>query len=876
MARTKKSQIQIQQFNLLGEAFSIEETSRKKKLESILNKIDNPKDVTQSIEKRVKSKTISEEEKLALIKSEVERVLGRYKPYTLVISSREQLHSYIDKAISNGIIAIDTETNNSLDPLTCLLMGGCIYTPGEKNVYIPVNHIDRITRERLPWQLNENDIREEFQRLIDANVFTLWHNGKFDYKVIHCTCHIDMPICWDSYVGARLLDENEPSAGLKQQYVDKIDNTQEEYHIDELFENVEYAIVPPEIFALYAATDAYETYKLYEYQKKEFEQDNLQGVFHIFKNIEMPLVTVVAKMELEGIDVDLEYANRLSKKYHKLSDECNQKVEVELSKLNTQIENWKSSEDATKKTVSKTGKEASKSKLEQLSDPIDINSPTQLAILVYDILKAPQVSTKSPRGTGVDELTALKRKTKWPIFDLILEKRTLDKLLNTFVDALPQNINPATGKIHTQLLPLGTDTGRFSSKQPNLQQIPRANIEIKPMFKAPQGYSLICCDLSAAEVRTATSASQDPDMIKAYCDGQDLYSLIASKIYKNNYEDNLEFYPEGTEVLVEGKPHICKKKEITNKSGKVRRQDSKSVLIGLIYGRGVQSIMEQINETRLQKGGELITKQDAQNLVDNIYKSFPRLKQWMEETHDWIHKYGYIDDCFGRRRRLPDGQLPRYTIKVVNDNFTEFNPFLECEDKADEKTIKRYEDMLKNIHSQKEYEDIKKAALAQGVEIHDNTGYISQAERQSVNFQAQAASSDINKMSMIAIDSSEELKALGVQLLLTIHDEVMVKCPSENAEKVAEIIPNIMINVGRDKMKVPLVADATIIRHWYEDDLMASMNETFNKLIKGDESKGILPLTKEEAINKIIENHSELLPEQIKGIFEEGKDYLWL
>lgn len=350
---------------------------------------------------------------------------------------------------------------------------------------------------------------------------------------------------------------------------------------------------------------------------------------------------------------------------------------------------------------------------------------------------------------------------------------------------------------------------------------------------------------------------------------QDLYSLIASKIYNNSYEDNLEFYPEGTKIMYEGKEVICGKKTHTNKSGKIRRQDSKSVLIGLIYGRGSASICDQINETRLQKGGDLITKEEAQNLIDNIYKSFPRLKEWMDETHDFVHKNGYIDEVFGRRRRLPDAMLPKYSIVPTETaNLNNFNPLIGCSNKVDTQKIKKYKEMLNNIRSKRDYENIKKAALNDGLEIHDNTGYISQAERQAVNFQAQAASSEINKLSMIALDRNPRLKELGFQLLLTIHDEVIGQCPSENAEEVAAILPEIMTKVGEDKMAVPLKADSGIVRHWYEDDLIASLNESYNKLIKAEFSE-------EDALDSIIKEHTELLPEQIRSVLKGEKDYLW-
>ena len=129
-----------------------------------------------------------------------------------------------------------------------------------------------------------------------------------------------------------------------------------------------------------------------------------------------------------------------------------------------------------------------------LEDPIKVSSPTQLAILLYDVLKCPQVSTKSPRGTGVEELKKLYEKTKLHLCELMLESRGLDKLLNTFVDKLPTDVNPYDGKIHCEFLSLGTDTGRFSSKQPNLQQLPRDDKSIKMMLRAQPGYKLVGSD----------------------------------------------------------------------------------------------------------------------------------------------------------------------------------------------------------------------------------------------------------------------------------------------------------------------------------------------------------------------------------------------
>ena len=142
------------------------------------------------------------------------------------------------------------------------------------------------------------------------------HNGKFDYEVIKCTCGVKLDMYWDTMIAAKVLDENERSAGLKQQYIEKIDPSIEKYSIDHLFKGVEYAVVKPEVFALYAATDSMMTYKLYMWQKERFEIKGHERIYNLFLNIEMPIVEVAAEMELTGVEVDQEYSKRLSEKYH--------------------------------------------------------------------------------------------------------------------------------------------------------------------------------------------------------------------------------------------------------------------------------------------------------------------------------------------------------------------------------------------------------------------------------------------------------------------------------------------------------------------------------------------------------------------------------
>ena len=524
--------------SLWGDDFVIKETPKQAK--KVIEKIKQPKTDVKSVKRAVSSKKLSIEDKLKLITEEVNRILGRYESNTQVIATYADLVSYIDKSIENKVIAIDTETNNSLDPITCKIMGGCIYTPRCKNAYIPINHTT-LTGERLDWQITEKQLAEQFSRLIEAKTDIIMHNGKFDYEVIKCTCGVELPITWDTMIGAKVLDENERSAGLKQQYIDKIDPSIEKYSIDHLFSDIEYAVVDPNVFALYAATDSYMTYKLYEWQLAKFNDPDLSRLFDMFKRIEMPLVPVVAEMELAGVDFDIEYDERLSKKYHKKLDELDSKIADELEKLKPQIDTWRLSSDANYKPAKKNGAGEGKSKNEQLSDPINVASPTQLAILLYDILGIKAVDKKNPRGTGEDILERIQH----PLAKLLLERRGLMKLITAFIDSLPTWVNPKTGRIHCHFNAYGAATGRFSSSEPNLQQIPSHNHELRLLFRAGTDYMNISYEDDYFECNSASAIMSNNkyvrvkdlsvgDVIDVDCETGDKSKDIITKIEFND------------------------------------------------------------------------------------------------------------------------------------------------------------------------------------------------------------------------------------------------------------------------------------------------------------------------------------------------------
>ena len=567
--------------SLWGDDFIVE--SPPEKTQNILNKISAPKK---------KGSQLSIYETLDNIRRNVDRILGVYKDNTEVITTRERLHEYISAGISNGIIAVDTETNNSLDPITCKLMGPCLYTPGQKNAYIPINHIDLHTGERLSWQLTENDVKEEFERLSDTNI--IMHNGKFDYQVIKCTTGVQLKVYWDTLIGAKILNENEKHAGLKQQYIDKIDPTIEKYSIEHLFEGIEYAIVAPELFALYAATDAYMTYKLYEWQKNNFEMRTNEKLFRLFLDVEMPIVEVAAEMELTGVEVDKAYAGRLSAKYRKKLESVKEEIDQQLASYADIISKWRNTDEANYHAKSnkpdKNGEyKLMKSKNEQLKDPPELSSPTQFAILLYDVLKVPVVDKKSPRGTGEDIL----KKIDNPLCALVLKQRGIDKLLGTYIDKLPACVNEKTGRLHAHFNQMGTETGRFSSSDPNLQNIPSHEKSIRMMFKATDGYKMVGSDFSQQEPRLLSSYSQDENMVNAYKQGKDLYASIASSIYHNEYRLNLEY-----ETNKDGSPILDERGDtILFPEGKKRRSSVKGLLLGIMYGMGPASLAVSIKGT---------------------------------------------------------------------------------------------------------------------------------------------------------------------------------------------------------------------------------------------------------------------------------------
>lgn len=337
------------------------------------------------------------------------------------------------------------------------------------------------------------------------------------------------------------------------------------------------------------------------------------------------------------------------------------------------------------------------------------------------------------------------------------------------------------------------------------------------------------------EPRLLSNYSQDDNMINAYKEGKDLYATIASGVYNNTYWDNMEHHEDGS----------------PNPEGKKRRGSCKSLLLGIMYGRGVASIAEQI-------GG---TIKDAQKIIDDFYDSFPKVKNWITETQENAKKNGYVEDLWGRRRRLPDIQLPKYTFTLKNESQSDssFNPLigsLGLITNTSSPLIKKYEKLLTNVRGRKDYENIKNQAAAEGLNIRNNDSFISEAERQSVNARVQGGAATMTKKAMILIYRDDILKSLGFKLMLAVHDELIGECPEENAEKVADRLCDIMKHSAEPECVVPFKCDAVIEKTWYLSDYTDNVVKDFNKYIEEG-------LSKDEAFALICEEKCECTDEQL-------------
>lgn len=276
-----------------------------------------------------------------------------------------------------------------------------------------------------------------------------------------------------------------------------------------------------------------------------------------------------------------------------------------------------------------------------------------------------------------------------------------------------------------------------------------------------------------------------------------------------------------------------------------------------MYGRGNASIADQIG----------CSLEEATKIIDDFYGGFPKVKEWVDKTVADCKEKGYVEDFWGRRRRLPDIQLPRYTIKdkkESKDSVSE-NPLFGSKGivkKEDNPLVEKYKNELYNSKGWKKTKEIREQAQKDGIDIRDNGNFIAQAERQSVNSRVQGGAATMSKLAMIKVYNSEELRKLGFRIVLQIHDEIIGECPRENAEQVCDILSSIMKTAAQPVVKIPFKADTEISPCWYYNDFKDTLQEEFRTGICSGKSN-------DEIYSEIKEKYSEIAEEKIKEFLNE-------
>lgn len=713
--------------------------------------------------------------RINLIRERVKQNLSEYENDYIILRTDEEVVKYFDKIRENGICSIDTETTG-LDFFEDKVVGICLYTEGLKASYIPLNHISSIYQTRIENQANIDLVIEQMKLCVDQDIKFIYHNGKFDMNMLETFLGFPMNCpYWDTLVASYLITNDEFQRGLKDQYskycshLENKDKITTLSHFNDLFDKVRFDYVPIECGYIYAARDAWMTYKLYEHQLEFFTKPENDMVYHLFKDIEVPLIQVTASMQRTGVAIDMELADKLHKEYSQKLEEVTNKVYEEISKYEDKIIKYRMIHYNSK-----------------LKDPINFNSSEQLAILLYDIIGCQNNDKEKPRATGEEVL----KKIGLPLCDAILEYRNINKLLTTYIDALPKKVAKTDGRLHAQFNQNGADTGRFSSSDPNLQNIPTKG-GIRNLFKATDGMYLVGADFSQQEPRILAHLCGDENMINAYKTGKDLYSTMASLAFHVPYEDCREFYPDGK----------------VNKEGKARRSRIKAVVLGLMYGRGDASVAEQLS----------ITVDEARELSNSLFEGFPKIKEYIEKSKIKAKEQGYTTTLWGRRRYLKYIQKERFEYSYGINRPVNFDPLFDSDDdvtnEVDQEIKDYYNHQLERAGFAKRKQIIAQAEK-EGIIIVDNSGYVAEAERQVVNGIVQGSAADMTKRAMVALFNNKELKDLGFRLLMSVHDENIGECPKENVKRVRELLSSIMIGAN-NKCSVPMKCDAEVSEYWY-------------------------------------------------------------
>lgn len=490
-----------------------------------------------------------------------------------LIDNEDKIDDFLQNILTKEIFSLDTETTGT-DPIRAELVGMSFSFKENQAFYVPVpanrDEAQKIVNKFKPVFENEKTVKVgqniKYDMLVLSNYGVEIRGRMFDTMIAHYVL--------------------QPELHHGMDYLAEVYLKYETIKIEELIgpkgknqKNMR-DLLPSAVYK-YACEDADVTLKLKHILEKELKE---QGVEVLFEEIEMPLVPVLAYMERNGVRIDTAALKETSLHFTARM----QQIEKEVHEL--------------------AGME------------FNIASPKQVGEVLFDRLKIVEKAKKTKSGqyvTSEDVLESLRGKHE--IVGKILEHRGLKKLLSTYIDALPQLINPQTGHIHTSFNQTVTATGRLSSSNPNLQNIPVRNEdgkEIRKAFIPEDGCEFFSADYSQIELRIMAHLSQDPHMIEAFQKGQDIHAATAAKIYKTDLE------------------HVSRE----------QRSKAKTANFGIIYGISTFGLAERLN----------VERREAKELIDGYFANYPHVKEYMDESIRVAREKGYIETIFKRKRYLPD------------------------------------------------------------------------------------------------------------------------------------------------------------------------------------------------------------------------------
>ena len=490
-----------------------------------------------------------------------------------LVDNEEKLSQLLQNIVTQSVLSLDTETT-STDPIRAELVGMSFSYAENQAFYVPV------PTDRSEAQKIVDRFRPVFE---NREIMKVGQNIKYDMLVLaNYGVQLQGPL-FDTMVAHYVL---QPELRHNMDYLAEIYLNYQTIHIEELIgpkgkNQGNMRDLPPASVYEYACEDADVTLKLKNKLEKELDENNVRK---LFEEIEMPLIPVLAYMERNGVRIDTEALKETSRHFTLRMKQ----IEEEVYQL--------------------AGTE------------FNIASPKQVGEVLFDRLKIVEKAKKTKTGQYVTSEEVLESlRGKHEVVGKILEHRGLKKLLGTYIDALPQLINPETGRIHTSFNQTVTATGRLSSSNPNLQNIPIRNEdgkEIRKAFIPDDGCIFFSADYSQIELRIMAHLSGDPHMIEAFQKGQDIHAATAAKIYKVPLE------------------------EVTRE----QRSKAKTANFGIIYGISVFGLAERLN----------VDRKEAKELIDGYFENYPQVKEYMDESIRIARERGYIETIFKRKRYLPD------------------------------------------------------------------------------------------------------------------------------------------------------------------------------------------------------------------------------